>query len=252
MHRTAKSNQLTVAKGAFLLLALIAISGCAVSPSAGSATAPISQTVSAVRLEVPVESDSLLDRTSVGTGFMLSSTVGVTAAHVFNGRLVNQPLQAEIAGKSFAIELVGQDLSSDVAVFRLTQSEAPGPLLNHARRIPEAGEQVLVAGFPLPDVFLDHQPSLTGGIVSAIDRSIHLDGERHDGLIQIDAVASYGNSGGPVMNAGRQVIGMLVLAASGPQGEWRGAAFALPIERVAAIADNILGRADPGGRAALD
>ena len=252
MHRAETSIQLSATQGAFVLLALIAISGCAVSPSGGSPAAPSSHTVSAVRLEVPVESDSLLDRTSVGTGFMLSPRVGVTAAHVFNRRLVNQPLQAEIAGRVFAIELVGQDRSFDVAVFRLTQSEAPGTVLSHARRMPEPGEQVVVAGFPLPDVVLDHQPSLTGGIVSAVDRRIELDGERHDGLIQLDAVASYGNSGGPVMNAGGQVIGMLVLAASGPQGEWRGAAFALPIERVAAIANEILGRAGPGGRAVLE
>jgi len=166
--------------------------------------------------------------------------------------LVNRPLQAEIAGKSFAIELIGQDRSSDVAVFRLTQSEAPGPVLSHARRVPEPGDQVLVAGFPLPDVVLDHRPSLTGGIVSAVDRSIRLDGERHDGLIQLDAVASYGNSGGPVMNADGQVIGMLVLAASGPQGEWRGAAFALPISRVSRIAGEILERDDPGQLPAPD
>ena len=55
---------------------------------------------------------------------------------------------------------------------------------------------------------LDGDPSVTLGIVSALDRTIGTDGTFLDGLIQTDAAISSGNSGGPLVNARGQVVGI--------------------------------------------
>ena len=55
---------------------------------------------------------------------------------------------------------------------------------------------------------LDGDPSVTLGIVSALDRTIGTDGAALDGLIQTDAAISSGNSGGPLVNAAGEVVGI--------------------------------------------
>ena len=55
---------------------------------------------------------------------------------------------------------------------------------------------------------LDGEPTVTLGIVSALDRTIITeDGGALDGLIQTDAAISSGNSGGPLVDAGGRIVG---------------------------------------------
>jgi putative serine protease PepD len=67
------------------------------------------------------------------------------------------------------------------------------------------GDEVVAIGFALG---LDGDPSVTLGIVSALDRTIGADGAFLDGLIQTDAAISSGNSGGPLVNARGEVVGI--------------------------------------------
>jgi len=67
------------------------------------------------------------------------------------------------------------------------------------------GDEVVAIGFALG---LDGDPSVTLGIVSALDRTIGTDGAFLDGLIQTDAAISSGNSGGPLVNARGEVVGI--------------------------------------------
>lgn len=251
MHRQKSFQISRIIRGGCLLLGLLAVVGCSANLKDSGARSIVTPG-SVVRLDVPVESESLLDQTSVGAGFMISPRIGVTAAHVLEHRRAGQPVHAEVEGQRKAIDLIGQDSVSDVAVFRINEDTSGLPVLRHGSAKIRAGERVLVAGFPLPEVVLGSRPSLTGGIISAVDRTVMLDGVRHAGLIQLDAVSSYGNSGGPVMDAQGRVIGMLVLAASGPNGEWRGAAFALPIGRVERSAQEILSEARAATEPALE
>ena len=76
------------------------------------------------------------------------------------------------------------------------------------RRAPHTGlnpDEVVAIGAALG---LDGEPSVTLGIVSALDRSIGQGDVFLDGLIQTDAAISSGNSGGPLVNAGGQVVGI--------------------------------------------
>ena len=197
---------------------------------------------SAVRIEVPIPSETLLDRISVGSGFLLSSKTGVTCAHVLRGQSEDKPVKAFISGHEHTLQVVGTDEKMDIAVFTITPPASSAAVLPQALPMPRVAQPVCVAGFPLPGVIVDKRPSVTGGIVSGINRSVICDGERIDGLIQIDAVASEGNSGGPVTTPEGQVIGMVVFAATGPHAEWRGATFAIPIKEVESVAEEIINK----------
>jgi S1-C subfamily serine protease len=67
------------------------------------------------------------------------------------------------------------------------------------------GDEVLAIGNALD---LGGEPSVTRGIVSAKDRSIHEAGISLDNLIQTDAAINPGNSGGPLVNARGEVVGI--------------------------------------------
>ena len=69
----------------------------------------------------------------------------------------------------------------------------------------QIGDEVVAIGFALG---LDGDPSVTSGIVSALDRTIVQDDVFLDGLIQTDAAISSGNSGGPLVNAAGEVVGI--------------------------------------------
>ena len=221
----------------------LGLTGCATSMHhipASSKRLPLRLVEAAVRIEVPMPSETLLDRVSVGSGFLLSSDTGVTCAHVVNGRVNNKPIKAHIAGREHDLKIVGENENLDLAVFLIAPPVSTGLVLRKSARRLDVGQAIRVIGFPLPGVILDKSPSITGGIVSGLDRSILCDGERIDGLIQVDAVSSDGNSGGPVVSLDGRIIGMVVFAATGPRAEWRGATFAIPINVVEEAAQGII------------
>ena len=72
---------------------------------------------------------------------------------------------------------------------------------------------MVAIGFALD---LDGEPTVTLGIVSALDRTIITeDGGALDGLIQTDAAISSGNSGGPLVDAGGRIVGINTAVARG-------------------------------------
>jgi S1-C subfamily serine protease len=76
-------------------------------------------------------------------------------------------------------------------------------------------------------------------VVSALDRSVRLDGGRElAGLIQFDAAVNPGNSGGPLLNGAGQVIGIVTgLANPSDQSFFVGIGFAVPIATAGGAAD---------------
>src|SRR5439155_17149562 len=75
-------------------------------------------------------------------------------------------------------------------------------------------------------------PTVTKGIVSALDRSIDTESASLTGMIQTDAAISSGNSGGPLVNAAGQVIGINTAVALGSDRvKAQNIGFAIPIQR---------------------
>ncbi|MCD4654615.1 serine protease [bacterium] len=183
-----------------------------------------------VRLEAQLKSDTVLDRNTVGTGFYWDDELWVTCGHLVANLKPGSKIVGSINGRDYHIQIVSIDSKRDVAIFKIpTFHPAESFQLRRSEKV-RIAEDIYIIGFPLPTVIRDKNPTVTSGIVSALNRTVAYSNSEIKGLIQIDAVASDGNSGGPVLNAEGKVIGMVILAASSAQAEWRGAAFALPVD----------------------
>ena len=141
---------------------------------------------------------------STGTGVIVSSDGEIlTNAHVVEGA---SEIRVRLVGETEPREatLLASDPGNDLALLRMSGDDfdAAGFADPDSVRI---GDEVLAIGFALG---LDGDPSVTLGIVSALDRTIGTDGAFLDGLIQTDAAISSGNSGGPLVNARGEVVGI--------------------------------------------
>jgi putative serine protease PepD len=141
---------------------------------------------------------------SVGTGVIISSDGEIlTNAHVVDGAT---EIRVRLAGETEPREarLLASDPGNDLALLRMSGDSFDAAVFADPGSV-SIGDEVVAIGFALG---LDGDPSVTLGIVSAIDRTIGTEGAFLDGLIQTDAAISSGNSGGPLVNARGEVVGI--------------------------------------------
>lgn len=144
-------------------------------------------------------------------------------------------------GRDAEAELVGADETADVAVLRVQESDLPAIPVGGTDDL-RIGEWVIALGNPFGNMFSNPEPTVTVGVVSAVGRHIVPSQEDRGfylGMIQTDAAINPGNSGGPLVNAAGQVIGMNASIFSRSGGS-EGMGFAIPIERVLRIADDLV------------
>jgi putative serine protease PepD len=168
--------------------------------------------------------------TATGTGFEIDSRGDIlTAAHVVAG--ASQITVRLENGTSRSAKVLGADTSVDAAVLQVD----PSGLDLHP--LPLGSSQALAVGDPLAvigDPF-GFNRSLSTGVVSALHRTLQApDGFTIADAIQTDAAIDPGNSGGPVLNAQGQVVGITDQIATGGSGSdsFTGVGFAVPIDDV--------------------
>jgi S1-C subfamily serine protease len=102
----------------------------------------------------------------------------------------------------------------------------------------QVGDEVVAIGNALA---LEGGPTVTEGIVSALDRSITTGSGTLTGLIQTDAAISSGNSGGPLVDAYGEVVGVnTAVAASGGGVEASNIGFVISIDRALEVARQLI------------
>ncbi len=141
-------------------------------------------------------------RRGQGSGVVLAQDGYVlTNSHVA-GR--GAPLRVRLSGSTAVKgELVGADAHTDLAVVRAETGGLATLPLAEGRRL-RVGELVVAIGNPL-----GFERSVTVGVVSALYRSLPTpQGGLLDGLVQTDAAVNPGNSGGPLLDADGQVVGI--------------------------------------------
>jgi len=148
---------------------------------------------------------------SIGTGVITTSDGEIlTNAHVIEGAT---EIRVRLAGETEPrlATLLAADVGNDLALLRIAGDDfVPATFADpNSMRI---GDDVVAIGFALD---LDGAPSVTQGIVSALDRTIVTTSGALDGLVQTDAAISSGNSGGPLVNALGEVVGINTAVARG-------------------------------------
>lgn len=149
----------------------------------------------------------------VGTGSGVILTADgeiITNAHVVEGA---DEVRVRLVGETEPREatLVASDPPQDLALLKIDASGLPAATIAEADDI-RVGEPVIAIGFALA---LDGGPSVTSGVVSALDRTLVTELGALGGLVQTDAAISSGNSGGPLVNARGEVVGINTAVATG-------------------------------------
>jgi len=173
-------------------------------------------------------------RSATGTGVVIIDRgVILTSLHVVAGAGHIRVTFAD--GLEADAAIVGTQPENDLAVLQANQvpDDLRAATLRSARKLVE-GEHVTAVGFPY-----GIGPSVSAGVISGLRREYRSpDGERLlSNLIQFDAAANPGSSGGPLLNAAGEVIGIVTAILGGAEKSgFSGIAFAVPIESAASAA----------------
>ena len=192
-------------------------------------------------------SDGNLSGEAVGTGVVISPEGEIlTNAHVVAGA---EEVRVRFSGNTepTPATVVAADPDNDLALLRVdVGTEIPAVSFADPESI-GIGDPVVAIGFALD---LDGDPTVTAGIVSALDRTLSVSStEALDGLIQTDAAISSGNSGGPLVNAAGQVIGInTAVAESDGQRAATNVGFAIGVGEILDVLEDLRagGQREPG------
>jgi S1-C subfamily serine protease len=166
---------------------------------------------------------------SLGSGFVIDKAgYIVTNYHVVGGA---RTVQVSFSNNdSMNAKIIGKDPATDIALLKVQASSRALKALDlgNSDNV-EVGDEVAAIGNPLG---LDR--SITLGIVSALHRSLTSpEGTPIDRVIQTDAALNHGNSGGPLLNAQGQVVGVSSAVSTENAAEGNtGIGFAIPINTV--------------------
>jgi S1-C subfamily serine protease len=172
-----------------------------------------------------------------GTGMIITADGEVlTNDHVVAGATeIKVTLEGEREARDATV--LGTDPSNDVALIKIKDASGlPTVLLGESKAL-RVGDDVVAIGNALA---LPGGPTVTEGIVSALDREIEGDNGTLANLIQTDAAINPGNSGGPLVDADGEVIGIntAVIQSTG-EALAQNIGFALSIDTIKPLLDDL-------------
>ncbi len=166
-----------------------------------------------------------------GSGIILTSDgYIVTNNHVIDG--ADEITVVLSDGKSYKATLTGADSRTDLAVLKVDGNNLPYATLGNSSEL-QVGELAVAIGNPLGEELAG---TVTGGYISALNRSIMVDDKKFN-LIQTDAAINPGNSGGALVNNYGEVIGINSVKMSSEGVE--GIGFAIPIDEAKPIIEDL-------------
>jgi serine protease Do len=176
----------------------------------------------------------------LGTGFVVRNDgVIVTNAHVIAG--ANKVSVMMRDGTVYPARVLGSDVTNDLAVLKIDAKNLPDVKLGNSNQL-VIGEWAIAIGNPYGFYLGNSEPSVSVGVISATQRNLVAASEGQGSyfdMIQTDAAINPGNSGGPLVDADGEVIGVNSNIFS-PNGGSVGLGFAIPINRVARVVDDLL------------
>ncbi len=175
---------------------------------------------------------------SLGSGFLISPDGYV----VSNSHVIGNASKVVITltdGSKHDAKIIGTDDLTDIALLKIEGNHFPYLKLGNSDDV-IVGEWVIALGNPFGLFDINDKPTVTVGVVSSVGLNFpNLNGRSYRGMIQTDAAINSGNSGGPLVNAHAEVIGVnTFIYTGGGQGNI-GIGFAIPINRVKQITDEL-------------
>ena len=218
-------------------------SGLTIAPSTGASTAPAGSVAAAAATALPSTVDiqvPMAGGSAEGSGVVLTADGSVlTNNHVVAG--ATGPITVTLAdGSEHQATVVGTAPSYDLAVIKLQGVSGLTPATLGSSASLQVGQEVVAIGSPQ-----GLSGTVTSGIVSALDRTVAVQGEDgstvvYNGL-QTDAPINPGNSGGPLVDLQGRVIGIdSAIATANGQGGSVGLGFAIPVDQASRVAQELM------------
>ncbi|MDP2366385.1 MAG: trypsin-like peptidase domain-containing protein, partial [Ignavibacteria bacterium] len=177
----------------------------------------------------------------LGSGFIISPDGYIITNHHVAGN-ASKIVVTTTDGKKFDAEIIGSDKTSDVALLKIKGKDFPYLKMANSDNI-ITGEWAIAFGNPFGLFDLNAKPTVTVGVISNSGINFVQEDRIYRGMIQTDAAISSGNSGGPLVNALGEVIGINTVifstAQSGKGAGSIGIGWAIPINRVKKMVDII-------------
>ena len=241
-----------VHKAMGLLAVLCALAALFACTRENSAPSPTPEPVT-IRQQAAGEAESLADMVArlspsvVGIATRQNGQQGIGSGVIVSADgyiLTNHHVAAEGAGVTLIFADGTKELASavwssqalDLAIVKAREGSYPAAAMGSVEDV-RVGEQVVAIGTPLA---LQFQHTVTGGIVSALNRTLQVPSGRStafmEQLIQTDVAINPGNSGGPLLNQRGEVIGIVTVRVE----EAAGIGFAIPIDIARPIVEHFL------------
>jgi len=171
------------------------------------------------------------DESSLGSGVIVSAQGYILT----NNHVVEAADEIEVVladGRKAAAKLVGTDPETDLAVIKITLDKLPVIVLGQAEQA-QVGDVVLAIGNPF-----GVGQTVTMGIISALGRNnLHIN--HFENFIQTDAAINFGNSGGALVDAGGNLLG-INSAIYSQSGGSVGIGFAIPVSTAKNVMEAII------------
>lgn len=175
-----------------------------------------------------------------GSGIIISSDgYIITNSHVIEG---SSSIEVVLnSGDRHTAKIIGSDTKTDLAVIKIDATNLPAAELGKSSDL-KVGELAVAIGNPLG---LEFQGSVTAGVISALNRTMEVEGRQYT-LVQTDAAINPGNSGGPLVNKYGQVVGINTVKINSYTAEGMG--FAIPIDVALPIIEELIENGYVSGR----
>lgn len=208
--------------------------------------ADIARRVGPAVVEIDVSGDAA---SGTGSGVVIDKAGYIlTNNHVVSVAGSDGSIRVVFSNEAIATaRLVGRDPTTDLAVIKVTNASLTVAQLGDSSSL-AVGDPVVAIGSPL-----GLQGTVTTGIVSALDRAVHVNGDTTSAsgtdavidAIQTDASINPGNSGGALVNADGAVVGIpsaiaSIGTSSGAQSGSIGLGFAIPINAARVVAQELI------------
>jgi serine protease Do len=191
------------------------------------------------------------EMSSLGSGVILTREgIVITNSHVVgggNGSPDGGQLEGITVtlsdGRQFPAKLIGADNANDLAVVKI-QGAQDLPVAQIQEKADNLiGEWVVAIGNPYGYLIGDTKPTVTVGVISALNRTFSSTSDIHyHNMIQTDASINPGNSGGALVNVEGKLIGIntFIFTGGGQSQGSIGLGFAIPIQKARLVMDELI------------